>query len=177
MNGTSILNTVKKISLGLALSAVGFHVNAAEKFGTVDAQELFNTAPQAVAAKKRINDKLQTKKDSIEKKQLEFKQKNERYGRDKDVFSNQEKKQQEKQLQELRNDLDTAVQNFEMDSAEIQSQEMENLMKTFKEVVATIAKKEELDFVLPAHLPIYVKEGHDITDKTLKALEQLNPKK
>ncbi|MFM8454042.1 MAG: OmpH family outer membrane protein [Gammaproteobacteria bacterium] len=168
---------ISNVCKTLALLAGLFAASAeAGKIAVLDMQELFSKSPQAIAAKKRLDNKFQPKKDSFEKKQLEFKQKGEKYTRDKDVLSAQEKKKQETQLQALRAELESTGQNLDAEYNESQSQEMEAFVATVKDVAAKIAKAEDLDIVIPAHFPLYTKEGVDITDKVIKELSKLGDK-
>ncbi len=164
----SILLTVC-VSLGSTLAIAS---DTATKIGVLDWQQLLSKAPQAEEAGKRLEKEFQAPKDKLVNKQKEFQAKREKLQRDKDVMTATEKAKKEKELAKTEQDLRRMDEELRSDYTTRHREEMDDFIKTVREIVDSFAKEEKYDLVIPQEATLYMADRIDITEKVLEKLEK-----
>ncbi len=164
--------TIVAICLSLSSTIALAAEESAIKIGTMDWQQLFAKAPQAEAAGKRLEKEFLGPKEKLDNKQKEFITKRDKLQRDKDVMSAHERSRKEKELVKMEQDLRRMDEEFRSDQTSRHREEMDEFIKTVRDVVEKISQEEKYDLVLPQESTLYISERIDITEKILDRLEK-----
>lgn len=144
--------------------------------GVLDWQVLLAKAPQADAAGKRLEKEFEKPKNDLINKQKEFQSKREKMQRDADTLSSAEKTKREKELVKMEQDLRRLDEELRSDYTARHREEMDNFIKTVKDVVDKLAEEQKYDVVLPQEATLYVADRINITAKVLERLEKSGKK-
>lgn len=143
---------------------------SALKVGVFDWQQLLTKAPQAEEAGKRLEKEFQARKDKLIAKQKEYKSKEDKLTRDRDVMSEAERTKSEKELMKLQQDLRHQDEELRADYTSRHKEEMDDFINIVRDIVAKLADEEKYDLVLPQEATFYIAERIDITDKVLSRM-------
>jgi outer membrane protein len=159
------------IPLLLGLSNLAFATDSM-KIGVLDWSQLLAKAPQAEEAGKRLEREFQAPKDRLVNKQKEFSTKRDKLARDKDILSAADRAKKEKELAKMEQDLRHLDEELRADYSTRHREEMDEFIKTVREVVDKLAKEDQYDLVLPQEATLFVAERIDITEKVLDKLSK-----
>lgn len=163
---------VLTLCLGLATGVAMADLPAPVKIGVLDWQQLLSKAPQAEAAGKRLEKKFEKPKNEFISKQKGYQSKREMWERDKDTMASAERAKKEKEVAKMEQELRRMNEELQSDYAAAQREEMDEFLKTVKEVVDKFAKEANYDLVLPQETTVYVSPQIDLTAKILELLEK-----
>jgi outer membrane protein len=151
---------------GLMLSSVSLAAGA--KIGVVNIQKIFVSSPKVAATKKKLMGEFNTKKSALQAKQKSIQAKVDDYKKNSSVMSKAQKQKAQTQLAALQNSLMQMEQGYEQQMDLAQQKAMQKFVVDLKGVVATVAKSDKLDLVVPSNAAIYSSPSMDITAKVAK---------
>lgn len=162
----------------LCLLAVGFSFMFAFsafasdfKFGVVDFQTIYKNSPSVKAESEKLNKQFKGDQNTIKVKQKELQTLMDQYKKNSSIMREQEKKDAEKKLTDKQNELLKLSQEYQQEVMEAQQKSLEKIGSKVSGVVASVAKKKNLDVVFPRNTLAYAKDGYDITKDVQKALK------
>lgn len=167
------MKLIHKGIITLVICLFSFSVSAATlKVGVINPQKLFSDSPQAKKAEKSLENEFSARHQKVSSLRKDLETKANDYNRDKDVLSQKDRLEKEKELNRLRQDFQRMASELDVDIKVKRNEILSAFDKEFKEVVNDIAKKEKFDLILPHQIIIYNGSNIDITDKVLEVLKK-----
>ena len=159
--------------VALALFAAGGSAISAEaKIGLVDSQLVMQDSIYGKNVRERMKKDFAAREDAIISKERDLRSKFEALERDRDVISEAERNKREKELTKLQQSLQTEGDAFQQDVMQRHEKEAAAFEKVLSEVLAKIAKEENLDLILQQRVTLYSGGKVAYTYKCLQALDQ-----
>ncbi|MCW8830164.1 MAG: OmpH family outer membrane protein [Gammaproteobacteria bacterium] len=141
------------------------------KIGFVSVEKLLTQAPQVEAVNASMKERFGDKKDELVKLEGEIKSMQENYTRNELVMT-------EDKLTELKTKLYNKVQVFKQkekvlgqEVATVRNQELAVLQKSVRDIIDSIAKKDNYDLILSDGV-VFASEKLDITDVVLEQMKK-----
>ena len=160
---------ITAIFLGLMLQAAPAGALAEFKVGFVNIPRVLDKAPQAEAARTRIEKEFAPKDRQLLEQQKEVRTLEDRLIKNGAVMSASERQRQEGEIRALKREIRRLQDEFREDLNLRRSQELSKLQRKVTEVIQSLAKAENYDLILTDGV-IYAGERVDITDKIIARL-------
>lgn len=161
------------VLLALAGLFYGGMAQAEVRIAVVNPAELVQKAPQAEAARQRLEkefagrrQKLQDMKNAIDKESKEL-------NRDSSAMSSDELQRKQDALHDKQRHFKQMQQNYNDDVHQREQEEFNKLRKSIYQVIVNVAKEKNYDLVLSDGI-VYATNKVDITDEVLKRLRAEN---
>ncbi len=157
---------------GLVLAAVMFTaqaVSAEVKVGFVNVAKVLELAPQAEAARTRIEKEFAPRDRGLLQQQKDVRSLEDRLVKNAAVLSEGERQRKETDIRASKRELRRAQDEFREDLNLRRSQELSKLQQTVTEVIQTLAKTEKYDLIVSDGV-IFAGKRVDITDMILERL-------
>jgi outer membrane protein len=161
------------LGLGIAASvALSSNVAAADyKIGVVQAVRVLEAAPQAEAAKKKLETEFAGKDKSLVGKQKELKAMEDRAQKDAAIMSESERARLERDVMNMRRELKRDSDEFRDDVNFRRNEEFAKIQKMIVEAIQSIAAEQKYDLVLGEGV-IFASKAVDITDLVIDRLKK-----
>lgn len=163
---------MKKLILITALVASSYTVagHAAElKIGVVNAQKVLEQAPQAEAARKRLDGEFAPRDKAVTEMQKELRRDEERLEKDGAIMSEPERQKLEREIVAGKRDFKRKQEEFREDLNGRRNEEFGKLQKLIADVILNVAKSGGFDLVLTDGV-LYASDKVDMTDVVLQRL-------
>lgn len=158
----------------LLLSAVSV-ANAEARIGFVNIALVLKEAPQADAARKKLEEEFAPRDDKIVAMQKKLKQMEEEMATDAENMSDEERKKKERQIVLEKREIKRTREEFNEDLNIRRNDELNKLQKLVYDTIVTLAKDKDFDIVFGDNV-IYASETVDLSEKVLERLNaQYNP--
>ena len=159
-------------TLALGLGSLALH--AAElKVGVVNAQKVLEQAPQAEAARKRLEVEFAPRDKSMIDVQKDVRKNEEKLEKDAMIMSEAEKQKLDRELTSQKRELKRKQEEFRDDLNARRNEEFGKLQKRIADVILAAAKDGGYDLVLTDGV-LYASDKVDITDMVLKRLAAMD---
>lgn len=139
------------------------------KVGFVNVAKVLELAPQAEAARNRIEREFAPKDRELLQQQKDVRGLEDRLVKNAAVLSEAERQRQEAEIRASKRDLRRAQDEFREDLNLRRSQELSKLQQKVTEVIQTLAKAENYDLIVSDGV-IFAGQRVDITDMILERL-------
>ena len=155
----------------VALLGWGSVVSAAElKLGFVNAAKILEEAPQADAARSKLEKEFSARNKKLLDTQRDLKAMEDKINKDAAVMSDTERAKTERNVNALRRDMKRDQDEAREDFNIRRNEEFSKLQKLVYEAIVALAKQESYDLIV-ADGAIYSSERIDITDKVMARLK------
>lgn len=161
---TQLFGLVLLMTLGMPLYAEG---NA--KVAFVNTAKVLEQAPQAKAARERLETEFAPRDEQLLASQKQVKSQEERLLRDGAVMSEEERQKMERDILSLKRELKRSRDAFNEDLNLRRNDEFAKLQRQVAEAIVTIAKKNNFDLIFESGV-VYASQKVDITDLVLEYL-------
>ena len=158
--------------LGSAL--VSTSVMAEQKIGVVDVQGVFQAMPQAAEIQNSIQMEFKDQIEEVNQLQRDGQFFAERLQRDAATMSEQEKKDLQQKILDVRDKLAEKGQPLQQNIQRRSNEERNKLLGLIKQAIDAVAAKEGYDLVLNAGAVSFAKEEHDLSEKVLQQVDKTN---
>lgn len=158
--------------LGSAL--VSTSVMAEQKIGVVDVQGVFQAMPQAAEISNNIQMEFKDQIEEVNQLQRDGQFFAERLQRDAATMSEQEKKELQQKILDVREQLAEKGQPLQQNIQRRSNEERNKLLGLIKQAIDAVAAKEGYDLVLNAGAVSFAKEEHDLSEKVLQQVDKTN---
>ncbi|NIR30647.1 MAG: OmpH family outer membrane protein [Gammaproteobacteria bacterium] len=118
------------------------------KVGFVNVDKVLSQAPQAQAARKRIEAEFAPKDEELLKQQKEIRSLEDRLMRDGDVMAEAQRRKLEQDIRSMKRDFRRSQDEFREDLNLRRSQELSKLQRVVFKVIQDVARDEEYDLIL-----------------------------
>jgi outer membrane protein len=161
---------MRRLALGLLLLLGGTGAVSAElKIAYVNTARVIDEAPQAEAAKLRLEQEFGPRDKKLVDAQTRIKQIEEELEKGALVLKDTDKRAKEHELTSLKRDLRRTTQEFREDYNLRRNEELASLQKLVQRTINELAKQDGYDLVLHEGV-MFASPKTDITDKVLKKL-------
>ncbi|TDY00122.1 OmpH family outer membrane protein [Thiohalophilus thiocyanatoxydans] len=148
----------------------GFSVaNAEARIGFVDISQVLKEAPQADAARKKLEEEFAPRDDKIVAMQKKLKQMEEEMATDADIMSEEVRKKKERKIVLEKREIKRTREEFNEDLNIRRNDELNKLQKLVYDTIVTLAKDKDFDIVFGDNV-IYASEKVDLSEKVLERL-------
>ncbi|MEW6352936.1 MAG: OmpH family outer membrane protein [Pseudomonadota bacterium] len=164
---------MKKILYIVCFTLLGatFSASAAEmKLGFVNAAKILEEAPQAEAARSKLEKEFAPRDKALVATQKEIKSLEDKLAKDGAIQSESERRKAERDVLTQKRDLKRAQDEFREDFNIRRNEEFGKLQKLVYEAIVALAKQENYDLIV-GDGAIYASDRVDITDKVLERLK------
>jgi outer membrane protein len=141
------------------------------KIGVVQAVRVLESAPQADAAKKKLESEFAGKDKSLVSKQKELKALEDRAAKDSAIMSESERARLERDVMNMRRELKRDSDEFRDDVNFRRNEEFAKIQKMIVEAIQSIASEQKYDLVLGEGV-IFASKAVDITDLVIDRLKK-----
>lgn len=146
-------------------------VYAEQKIAFVNQAKLLQKAPQAEAARSKLQKEFAKRDKSLVDMQKQIKSDTDKLQKDAAILSSTELNKLKRKITLLRRDLERDKAAFKEDLSIRQNEELVKLQKSVLKSIQTIAEKEKYDLIISEGV-IYASKQIDITDKILSELKK-----
>jgi outer membrane protein len=163
-----------RVSLGAALGLsllAGTAIAADYKIGYVQAVRVLEAAPQAEAAKKKLETEFAGRDKQLLNDQKALKTLEDRLGKDAAIMSETERQRLERDIMSKRRDLKRNSDEFREDVNFRRNEEFGKIQRQIVEAIRALADEQKYDVVLGEGV-IYASKAVDITDLVIEKLKK-----
>ena len=143
------------------------------RIGIVNTAKLLKEAPQAEAARKKLESEFAPRDAKIVKLQKSIKLLEEKLSKDAAIMSETARKKQERDIVTKKRDVKRVREEFTEDFNFRRNEELGTLQKLVHEAILTLAKEKKYDIILNESV-IYASKQVDITVSVLEYLRELH---
>lgn len=148
--------------------AINWSVAAvAKSIGLVDMRQIFQASPQIKQINARLEKQFSPQREKVIGLGKSLQDNINKLQRNESVMSKKEVIDLRNTIQKQRNQLREAQRQFQQSLFTAQNKEMADFMRKVIHAIEHVAKKENLDLVLPKDTVLYTKDGIDITSDIL----------
>ncbi|MGE0081820.1 MAG: OmpH family outer membrane protein [Thiohalomonadaceae bacterium] len=155
----------------LACTALVAPAHAELKIGFVNTARVLEQAPQAKAARERLQQEFSPRESEIVNAQRALKGLQERLERDGPTLSESERAKLERDLLSQQRDLKRAQGEFNEDLNLRRNEEFARLQREAAQAIVNIAREDKFDLVLEAGV-VFASDKVDVTDKVIARLRE-----
>jgi len=153
-----------------AVSLSGIAQAADFKVAFVNAAVLLDKAPQAEAARKKLENEFSGREKELVAQQKKVQEMEGKLSRDAATMGDTEQRKLERDLTSRKRELKNSQDEFRDDLNIRRNEELGKLQRSVYEVIVALAKQEKYDMIVGDGV-IYASEQVDITDKVLQKLK------
>lgn len=153
----------------MAMAALAPAAAAEIKIAVVDIERLWNEAPQTQAAKNRLDEEFESRRQALQESQQALLSEQEAFRRESDVMSPERRQAREESLLAQQKSLLQRQRQFQEDLQARRSEVLGRIDQQLRGAVEAVAEAEGYDIVLFDGVA-YAKESLDVTDKVLDRL-------
>lgn len=143
---------------------------AETKIGFVNIAQVLKEAPQADAARKKLETEFAPRDEKIVAMQKKLKQLEEDLARSADIMSDEVRKKKERQIVLEKREIKRTREEFNEDLNIRRNDELNKLQKLVYDTIVNLAKDENYDLVVGDNV-IYAAETVDLSKKVLERLD------
>jgi Skp family chaperone for outer membrane proteins len=142
---------------------------------TVDMQKLFKAYPGTLPAQNKFDDLTKSrKKELLDSEKILEKMKEDLTGPNAASFTTAERDAKGKEYDDERQNLEDMQSRIQNELAEKEQEMTQVIVEKIKAIVATVAKKHELNLVMDTRDTLSVAGGLDLTDEVLASFKNLD---
>ena len=167
----TISSTIRWVLAGLLVATAGAALAADVKVGVVNIPRLLQEAPQADAARKRLESDFAPRDQQIVELQKKLKKSEDKLAKDGAIMSDAQRQSRERELIALKRDIKRAKEEFNEDLNLRRNEELAKLQKLVYDTIVALAKEQKYDAILGDSV-LYASDKVDLTDMVLSRLRK-----
>jgi outer membrane protein len=152
----------------LATTATAFAARAQQKIGYVDVQRAIQETEEGKSARTRLRSEFEQRKAAIDKKGSDLEKMQQDYDKQATVLSDDAKKKKQEEFQKLLVDARKSANELQEDMQTKEQQAMAGILQRLQQVVAEIAEREQLSFVIDKATLLYGPPAADLTNEVVR---------
>ncbi len=158
------------VSASVFCSGAGSALAADYKVGFVNTARVLKEAPQAEAARKRLESAFAPREQKIIKMQKGLQKLEDKLAKDSAIMSDLQRKQAQRKFKTQEREIKRAKEEFNEDLNLRRNEELNKLQKLVFETIVSLAQEKDYDAILGES--IYASERVDVTDQVLGRLRK-----
>lgn len=155
------------------LGVCGAPAFAQSRIGFVSLERILKESPPAQRAQKLLEKEFAKRGQDLAKTAEQLKKLQEDLERNSVTMVDSERQKREREFGELNRDFQRRQREFNEDLAQRRNQELAEVIKRANLAVRQIAETEKLDVVLQNEQVVWASSRIDITDKVIKAIDDI----
>ena len=140
----------------------------AQKIGYVDVQRAIQETEEGKAARNRLKNEFEQRRAQVDKKSQELEKMQQEYDKQQAVLSDDAKKKKQEEFQKLLIDTRKSASELQEDLAGKEQQAMQGILQKLNQVVAEIAERESINFVMDKATLLYAPQAADLTNEVVR---------
>jgi outer membrane protein len=152
----------------LASTATAFAARAQMKIGYVDVQRAIQETEEGKNARNRLRGEFEQRKAAIDKKGADLEKMQQEYDKQQAVLSDDAKRKKQEEFQKLLIDARKSANELQEDMAGKEQQAMQGILQKLQSIVAEIAEREGLTFVIDKATLLYGPQAADVTNEVVR---------
>ena len=161
------ITIIISVLAGFFLSSVSYA--EAVKLGVVNIAYVLKHAPQAAAARKKLETEFAPRETKILSTEKNLKTQSEKLSKDGSIMSPAGRKQLERKILNLKRDIKRAKEEFTEDLNIRRNEELNKLQKVVNNAIVSLAEDEKYDVIFGDNV-LYANKRSDITKQVLARL-------
>lgn len=145
---------------------------AVQKIGVVDIQQVLTASPQTKRVADKIKKKFQSREAALKKDQEKLQTNQKKLEKDGSVMSDKQRMALRDKIIADRSAFQGRVAAFQQDISNAQAKGMQDLLDKIKDVISSIANKENYTAIIEMRSVAFVADGNDITQAVVKAMKK-----
>ncbi|MBN3572508.1 OmpH family outer membrane protein [Vibrio neptunius] len=165
---------IKAAGLSLVVMSSSFFANAAEaaqKIGYINTAQVFQALPQREVVLQKMQEEFKDKAGELKSIQAKANTKLEKFNRDKELMSSEDREQLRIEITQLNNELKLQGQAFEKAQQRREMEEKQKLFKLIQGAVKKVAEKEGYDMIVDIQTMQYGKPEYNISEQVINSLK------
>ena len=152
----------------LATTAFAAAARAQLKLAYVDVQRAIQETEEGKAARGRLKSEFDLRRAQIDKKSADLEKMQQEYEKQAPVLSDDAKRKKQEEFQKALIDARKSAGDLQEDMNRQEQQAMANILQRLQQVVAEIAERESLSFVMDKGTLLYAPPSGDITNEVVR---------
>jgi len=152
----------------LATTAFAAAARAQLKLAYVDVQRAIQETEEGKAARGRLKSEFDQRRSQIDKKSSDLEKMQQEYEKQLPVLSEDAKRKKQEEFQKARMEARTSAGDLQEAMTRQEQQAMANILQRIQQVVAEIAERESLNFVMDKGTLLYAPPSGDITNEVVR---------
>src|SRR5712671_3341877 len=138
------------------------------KLAYVDVQRAIQETEEGKAARGRLKSEFDQRRSQIDKKSADLEKMQQEYEKQAPVLSDEAKRKKQEEFQKAVLDARKSAGDLQEDMQRQEQQAMANILQRLQQVVAEIAERESINFVLDKGGLLYAPSAADITNEVVR---------
>ena len=161
---------MRRLALSFVLASTVFATaaRAQPKLAYVDVQRAIQETEEGKAARTRLKGEFEQRKSQIDKKSADLEKMQQEYEKQLPVLSDDAKRKKQEEFQKALLDARKSAGDLQEDMTRQEQQAMANILQRLQQVVAEIAERESLSFVMDKGSLLYGPPAADITNEVVR---------
>ena len=159
--------TIILLTVGLVW---GIAAQAKTTIGTVNMQRIFTSSKEVKKINSSLEKKFSSRKKSLLAEQKALQADAKKLQKNQSILKQDDLEKQRTELTQRATQFREKQSKFQQDLYNAQNKAMRGFMKTLTQSVAKIARKDDIDVVLPSNNLLYAKSNLDLTNEVLRDL-------
>ena len=138
------------------------------KLAYVDVQRAIQETEEGKAARNRLKSEFDQRRSQIDKKSADLEKMQQEYEKQAPVLSDDAKRKKQEDFQKALIEARKSAGDLQEDMNRQEQQAMSNILQRLQQVVAEIAERESLSFVMDKGMLLYAPAAADITNEVVR---------
>ncbi|HKC58839.1 MAG TPA: OmpH family outer membrane protein [Myxococcales bacterium] len=161
---------MRRLALSFVLASTAFATaaRAQQKLAYVDVQRAIQETEEGKTARARLKGEFDQRKSQIDKKSADLEKMQQDYEKQLPVLSDDAKRKKQEEFQKALLDARKSASDLQEDMNRQEQLAMANILQRLQQVVAEIAERESLSFVMDKGSLLYGPPAADITNEVVR---------
>ena len=162
---------MRRVAIACLLAVTGSAAAARAqglKLAYVDVQRAIQETEEGKAARSRLKSEFDQRRSQIDKKSADLEKMQQEYEKQAPVLSDDAKRKKQEEFQKALLDARKSAGDLQEDMNRQEQQVMSNMLQRLQQVVAEIAERESLSFVMDKGTLLFAPSAADITNEVVR---------
>jgi len=162
---------MRRVAIACLLAVTGSAATARAqglKLAYVDVQRAIQETEEGKAARSRLKSEFDQRRSQIDKKSADLEKMQQEYEKQAPVLSDDAKRKKQEEFQKALLDARKSAGDLQEDMNRQEQQAMSNILQRLQQVVAEIAERESLSFVMDKGMLLFAPSAADITNEVVR---------
>jgi outer membrane protein len=159
---------MRRFAIACLLATAASAAARAEKLAYVDVQRAIQETEEGKAARGRLKAEFDQRKSQIDKKSADLEKMQQEYEKQAPVLSDEAKRKKQEEFQKALIDARQSAGALQEDMNRQEQQAMGNILQRLQQVVAEIAERESITFVMDKSTLLFAPAAGDITNEVVR---------
>ena len=159
---------MRRLAIACLLATAASTAARAQKLAYVDVQRAIQETEEGKNARNRLKAEFDQRKSQIDKKSADLEKMQQEYEKQAPVLSDEAKRKKQEEFQKALIDARQSAGTLQEDMNRQEQQAMGNILQRLQQVVAEIAERESITFVMDKGTLLFAPAAADITNEVVR---------